>query len=165
MTDPNAPDGAARGDVADDDDAAPGGPRTMERRDADINATVERIRALAERLIARNADLARERDDLRDQIEGLTTKLTAAKAAHHTLNHDAGLAAAPPPTAPPDRQLHRLAALRDELDRYLRDHAAPDTLAGTAPDAPAHHAPPAAPDDVDPPPGHDAPDAHAADPA
>lgn len=90
---------------------------------ADPLALTERIAALAERLVARNRALEAEVDDLRDHVEGLTTKLSAARAA--SLTHT-------PPEATPaldaeraaglhDLDTQRLARLRAELDAYLRD--------------------------------------------
>lgn len=79
-----------------------------------------RITALAESLVARNAELQAKVDDLHDHIEGLNTKLTAVKAETFTLNKEAEpiqhlLANAA------DRDTERLERMRALLEEYLSE--------------------------------------------
>lgn len=92
----------------------------MDVRDTDPNAIVERITTLVTKLIRYNQALEAEVDDLRDHIEGLTTKLTAAQADNHTLNqeakkHQSAL------DIEAERDTQRLERLRAELDQYLSE--------------------------------------------
>jgi len=61
----------------------------MTTAETDLYEKLARITALAESLVARNIELQAEVEDLRDHIEGLNTKLTAAKAETFTLNKEA----------------------------------------------------------------------------
>lgn len=88
------------------------------------HALVQRISALAARLVERNRVLEAEVADLQDHIEGLTTKLTAAQAANHTFTQGSeptpavdsiALASAHRDTT------ERLERLRAELDDYLSE--------------------------------------------
>jgi len=77
-----------------------------------------RITALAASLVARNTELQAQIDDLKDHIEGLNTKLTAAKAETLTLNKEAEpnqllLANAV------DSDTERLERMRALLEEYL----------------------------------------------
>ena len=92
----------------------------MDVRQVDTIAIVERITALVTSLIKRNKALESEVDDLRDQIEGLTTKLTALKADNHTQNQEAKKAQSLLDFEA-ERDNQRLKRLRAELDQYLSE--------------------------------------------
>ena len=92
----------------------------MTTAETNLHETLARITALAESLVARNTELQAEVDDLRDHIEGLNTKLTAAKAETFTLNKEAEpnqllLADAV------ERDTERLERMRALLEEYLSE--------------------------------------------
>ena len=93
----------------------------MSANPTDPLALVQRVAELAAQLIERNEQLEAQVDDLQDHIAGLTTKLSAAQAAAHTLNQDANAALQQEQAAAAQRDTQRLERLRAELNDYLRD--------------------------------------------
>lgn len=92
----------------------------MNTAETDLYEKLARITALAESLVARNTELHAQIDDLKDHIEGLNTKLTAAKAETLTLNKEAEpnqllLANAV------DSDTERLERMRALLEEYLNE--------------------------------------------
>ncbi len=92
----------------------------MDARDTDLPTLVRRIEALAAKVIARNHELKAEVADLHDHIEGLTTKLTAAQTAHHTLTQQSELEKQQLADSA-ERDTQRLERIRAELDAYLSE--------------------------------------------
>ncbi len=92
----------------------------MNTAETDLQETLARITALAESLVARNSELQAEVDDLRDHIEGLNTKLTAAKAENFTLNKEAEPIQHVLVDAA-DRDKERLERMRALLEEYLSE--------------------------------------------
>jgi len=92
----------------------------MNTAETDLHEKLARITVLAESLVARNVELQAEVDDLHDHIEGLNTKLTAAKAENLTLNQEAEpIQHLLADTA--DRDTERLERMRALLDEYLNE--------------------------------------------
>ena len=81
---------------------------------------LDRLQELVGQLVARNTELQAEVDDLHDHIEGLNTKLTAAKAETFTLNQEAEPKQQLLDDAA-ERDTKRLERLRALLNEYLSE--------------------------------------------